>query len=406
MTRKQQMLAVLEGGSVNRIPWVPRLDLWHNANCRAGTLPTQYRHATLMEIVDDLGWGYHAVVPDFKDLRSSDDEMHRALGIFNLHQVPYRTVFEDVQCRATQEGDRTIVQYDTPLGRITTVTLYDETMRRSGITISHVLRYPFGGPEDYEPLGYLFRHAEVEPNYEGYAAAAEQVGERGFSAAWVSLAASPMHLIQRELMPLDVFFYEMHDRPDELTQLAESIRGYWQQVLQVSAACPAEVLLLGANYDAAVQYPPFFAEYIQPGLAEFAEMLHERGKYLLTHTDGENSGLLDHYLASKIDIADSICPRPMTRLSLGEVRAAFEGRITVMGGIPSVSLLKDSMTDGQFEQFLDGFFEEIGRGDHLILGISDTTPPGAEFGRLLEIARRVEVFGPVGPEARRSSLPE
>ena len=33
-------------------------------------------------------------------------------------------------------------------------------------------------------------------------------------------------------------------------------------------------------------------------------------EYLLTHTDGENQGLLQHYVASNFDIADSVCPAP------------------------------------------------------------------------------------------------
>jgi hypothetical protein len=124
-------------------------------------------------------------------------------------------------------------------------------------------------------------------------------------------------------------------------------------------------------------------------------VLHGQGKYLLTHTDGENQGLLGHYVASEFDIADSVCPSPMTRLSIGQVRAAFAGRITIMGGIPSVALVRDSMTDAQFERYLDAFFAQIGRGDHLILGVSDTTPPAADFRRLRIIADRVEAFGPV-----------
>jgi hypothetical protein len=86
----------------------------------------------------------------------------------------------------------------------------------------------------------------------------------------------------------------------------------------------------------------------------------------------------------------------MTKLTIGQVREAFAGRITIMGGIPSVSLVKDSMTDAQFEPYLDDFFAQLGRGDHLILGVSDTTPPAADFQRLAAICRRVEEFGPVG----------
>ena len=93
---KQQMLGVLRGQPGDRIPWVPRLDLWYRAHRRAGTLPPHYADATLMEMVDDLGFGYHAVIPDFKALRTPDDEAHRALGIYNLSCMPVRTVLDGI----------------------------------------------------------------------------------------------------------------------------------------------------------------------------------------------------------------------------------------------------------------------------------------------------------------------
>ncbi len=394
---KQHVLATLAGKPTDRIPWVPRLDLWFRANRRAGTLPDRYRHATLMEMLDDLGWGYHGVVPDFQDVRSPEDNVHRALGTFNLHRMPVHTRFEEIEYNVMRDGDRTSVEYHTPFGTLTTVTVYDERMQAAGITIAHVERHAFQSPQDYAPLRHLFDHARAVPNYEGYAAEADRIGERGFLVAYIHAAASPMHLLQRDVMAVETFFFELNDRPDEVHGLAEAIEKYWREMLTVAAACPAEVFLLGANYDSAIQYPRFFAEHIRPWLAEFAAVLHRQGKYLLTHTDGENRGLLEHYVAADVDIADSICPVPMTSLTIGQVREVFDGRITIMGGIPSVTLVKDSMTDVQFAAYLDEFFSQIGRGDHLILGVSDTTPPAAEFDRLLAVARRIEEFGPVRP---------
>jgi len=391
------MLAAIRGEPTERIPWAPRLDLWYKANRLAGTLPDGYRNASLTEFTDDLGIGFHAVIPDYRDLRAPDDDVDRALGIYNIHTMPCRTVLENVERNVRVEGDRTHVEYVTPVGSITTTFIYTEAMRRAGITITHVEEYAFKGPDDYAPLGYLFENIRVEPNDDGYAAFATRVGDRGLAVGYISAAASPMHLIQRELMPLDLFFYEMYDHPDELAHLAERIGTHWDRLLQTAADSPAEVLLLGTNYDATVQYPPLFDEHIRPGLRRFADMLHARGKFLLTHTDGENSGLLEHYLASGFDVADSICPAPMTKLSFREVRDHFAGRITIMGGIPSVALLSESMSERDFDAFVDGFFEDVGRGDHLILGISDTTPPAAAFNRILKIGERVEAFGPVEP---------
>jgi len=389
------MLAAIRGEQIDRIPWAPRLDLWYSANRRAGALPPQYADANLMDMVDDLGWGFHAVVPDFRDLRGPEDDVDRALGIYNLWSMPWRTELRDVERGVRREGDRTVAHYRTPVGSVQTVVLYTEEMRRAGVSLTHVEQYAFKGPQDYEPLGYIFERARVQENYSGYAEFAAGIGERGLAVGFGSLAASPMHYVQRELMPLDVFFYEMYDRPDELHRLANQVGLYWEQMVEVVTRCPADVVLLGANYDASVTYPPFFAEHIQPWLKRAAGALHARGKYLLTHTDGENAGLLDHYVDSGIDVADSICPAPMTSQTLEEVRDAFAGRICIMGGVPSVALLPSSMPERRFGQFVDQLFAHIGGGDHLILGVSDTTPPGADFGRLLEIARRVERFGPV-----------
>jgi len=395
MTHKERMQAAIKGEPTDRIPWVPRLDLWYRANKLANTLPERYRNASLTQIVDDLDMGFHAVVPNFRDLRGPEDDIDRALGIYNLRTMPYRTVLENIRRNTRVEGDRTFVEYETPVGTINTVVLYDETMRKAGITLTHVEEYAFKSVRDYAPLGYIFENAAVVPNYAGYLEFAEKIEDRGLAVAFVSLAGSPMHLIQRELMPLDLFFYEMYDHRDQLNTLARRIGTYFDRVLEVVSQCPAEVIFLGANYDATVTYPPFFEQHILPQLKTFAQNLHARGKHLLTHTDGENTGLLKHYLASDIDIADSICPAPMTKLSFKQVRDRFGHRITIMGGIPSVILLKSSMSDREFEAYLDEFFENLGSGDHLILGISDTTPPAADFQRILEISKRVNAFGPV-----------
>ena len=104
-------------------PWVPRLDLWYRANRRAGTLPRRYAGASLVEMLDDLGFACHAVIPDFKDLRTADDEVHRALGIYNLACMPVRTVFDGIEYCITQDGDQQIVEYNTPAGPLTTATV-------------------------------------------------------------------------------------------------------------------------------------------------------------------------------------------------------------------------------------------------------------------------------------------
>ena len=47
MTPKERILAALNGQPTDTLPFIPRLDIWYNANAGNGTLPAPYQHATL-----------------------------------------------------------------------------------------------------------------------------------------------------------------------------------------------------------------------------------------------------------------------------------------------------------------------------------------------------------------------
>ena len=71
MTHKERMLKAARGEWADQLPWGPRIDLWHNSNSLRGTLPHPFRQgATLDEIADFIGGGYHKVVPEFLKVRT------------------------------------------------------------------------------------------------------------------------------------------------------------------------------------------------------------------------------------------------------------------------------------------------------------------------------------------------
>ena len=93
MTHRQRILAALRHQPVDRIPWVPRLDLWYNANRYRGTLPAEWAGASLMDIATDLGVGFHAVVPDFLGAEEADETYDSILGLKHVRNQPYRWRF-------------------------------------------------------------------------------------------------------------------------------------------------------------------------------------------------------------------------------------------------------------------------------------------------------------------------
>ena len=40
MTNRERILAVLDGKSPDRVPWIARLELWYHARLAEGNLPT------------------------------------------------------------------------------------------------------------------------------------------------------------------------------------------------------------------------------------------------------------------------------------------------------------------------------------------------------------------------------
>ena len=80
LTHKQRILTAARGEMPDILPYVPRIDLWYNANSRFGTLPAKHKGRTQDEISRAEGWALHKVVPEFLKIRKPEDTLHRALG--------------------------------------------------------------------------------------------------------------------------------------------------------------------------------------------------------------------------------------------------------------------------------------------------------------------------------------
>ena len=391
---RERMLRAIRGQWADWLPWVPRIDLWYNAHSYRGILPAVFRKdASLEEVTDYIGGGYHKVVPELLKARTPEDTIDRGIGIYRLREMACRPELIGVDREVKREGDTTIVTYHTPVGSVSCKMLYTEKMRQAGISQTWISEHVIKKPEDYAVVGYIFKNIKVYPAYDSFSQCQREIGDKGLVIAWASTSASPMHHILKHFFDSTTFYLEMYDHPGKLRQLCEDMEPYFEQVFNVLAQSPAEVIHFGSNYDAMITYPPFFKEHMMPFLQRFSDLLHEQGKFLLSHCDGDNKGLIDLIRESGIDVAEAVCPFPMTKVTLTEVRRAFQGKVTVFGGIPSNTLLESTMSDDEFETFINTLFDDISPGDRFILSVSDTTPPDAKFDRLLRITEMVRERG-------------
>ena len=394
MTHREQMLATIRGEPTDKIPWAPRMDLWYIAQRARGTLPERFAGLNTVEIAEVLDVACHAVGADFT-ISGGRDVSLRGLGIDNHQDYPYRVELRDLPSELNDDGENLRFLIRTQAGEVFTHLQRTAQMARDGISLPFVKSYAIDSVDDFEAVAQIFEHLEVIPTPEAYAAFKQRVGERGIAVARGPVAAAPIHLMLHELVAMDKFFYLYMDEPDAMHRLAKRMEPFFEAALNALIACDAEVVFWGANYDQDLTWPPFFESEIAPWLKKVSVRLHAAGKYLLTHTDGENRGLLPLYPACGFDVAESVCPQPMTQCTLSEIRRGMGPKTTVWGGIPSVALLDDSMDDATFEAYMDDLFGSLGAGNRLILGVSDNVPPDANLARLEYIKERIETFGPV-----------
>jgi len=394
-SHRTRVLAALRGEPVDRLPYVPRLDLWYLANSTRGTLPPQHAGRAQNDIARAEGWAlHHRFCDDQLDPAYQPQYLHRGINVFYSRDTVFDIVLpRDVEVRVERTGPRMRVEYHTPLGRVSTTTHYDVDSQRHGITIPALVEHLIKSPADYAPAGYLFEHMDVVPSFERFRRwAAEEMREDGQPVAIGSFDASPFHTIQRDLIDPTLFFIHYKDHYAEMRGLADRIGQLLDKELAILRESPAEVVWWGANFDDMLTYPPYFAQEIQPWIRKAADLLGGAGKLVLCHTDGENTGLMDLIRDSGMHVAESITPAPMTRVTIGEYYRRWSPKLTLFGGIPSTLMLPGT-PEADFEAYLDEFFRAVAPGTRMVVGIADEVPPEAVFTRLQRAGERIEREG-------------
>ncbi len=385
---RSSMLEIIRGDIPDGLLFVPRLDIWYNRNKSRGSLPPGYENLSLIDISSKLGVGYHSVIPDFIRSVPLEDLYHRALGVYNNPDFPYRVDFSSIDFTVEKRENELKVTYYTSKGEITTRINFGPELFDSGSTIPEILEPAIKSKEDYYRLTEIFSKIKIYSTPEKYRIYHDRIGEAGIAVAFLSLACGPMQHIMRDLRKYDEFCFDIYDNPSELDMCAEPLGAIYEEMINSVSDTNAEVVLFGANYDETITYRPFFEKYIAPWLNRAADKIHSYGMSLLTHTDGENQGLLGSFKECRFDIADSICPAPMTKVPFEEYRDFFRDRATIWGGIPSLLLLKSHCSEMEFRDFIHKIIEKGKPYDRLILGIADTTPPDAEFNRIKYIVEQ------------------
>ena len=390
----------------DRIPFAPRLDLWHMANALSDTLPQQHEGTTCDEVAMAEGWALHKVMPDNVNVRSTEENIHLSIGVYGYRECVYSYRFSpNIDIRVDRGPELTRVEYHTPVGVVSTAhqTLTD-ALKKSGISWPYTEEFVIKRPEDIAVVGYIFENLELIPTYDDFARWQRAVGDNGVAFANGLDGASPMHFIQKFFLDPTAFFFFYNDHRMQLRALAEILEQFFDDALKLHLDSPAEAVMWGQNFDDTITYPSYFQKELVPWIRKLGAAFAENNQILSCHCDGEMTGLIDLIGESGMHVADAVCPYPMTKVKNEEFYYRWHDKLTIFGGIPSNILIPAVTGEDEFEAFVDNLFKAIVPGRRFILGVSDMVPPNADFKRLVRIAERVEKEGRL-PLQGRAYLP-
>lgn len=374
MTNRERLLAILEKRSPDRVPWVPRLLIWHRAQVRRGTLPERFCGMSLREVEQALGMGTPA----------------REGRVFSSTQSG------DVEIRSQREGASVITTYRTPAGTVWTRHQHSEELDQIGIgslEVEHMIK----GPEDFAAVEYLVTHTSYTPTYDAYLNYEADIGDDGYPM--VAAGDCPFHYFLQRLAGYQAGYYHLADYPDRVAHLLRTMEEIERERMwPLVAKSPARLVLHGVHFSGSITPPPYFSRYITPYYQDFSALLHGEGKSLCMHADSDSRLILEHIREAGYDMAETFTTSPQVSCTLEEARRAWGNDVIIWGAVPSV-MLEDTYSDQTFESYMRALFKTVAPGDAFILGVSDNIMPPARLDRLERIAEMVEAWGayPIDP---------
>lgn len=128
MTERERIVNTLLGEPCDKIPWATRLDIWHTAVTRSGTLPEEYADMAIMDIYRDFGiarQSYTGVTKlrlhgvDFT-VEFNGDVIHKESNPAMYFPVPKEYI-------PPEEPGSTVMHFQTPAGRASLCFRTNET---------------------------------------------------------------------------------------------------------------------------------------------------------------------------------------------------------------------------------------------------------------------------------------
>jgi len=283
------------------------------------------------------------------------------------HRVEHREV--EIVTREYFENGRKLMRRSigTPVGEVWQTIEPDPGYGTSNWIHEHFIRKP----EDYAVMDFYLRDAVYRDNYSSIREARRRVGDDGIVI--VRVGKSPLQEMLYQMLGYERFAIDYRENRDLLDSLYATMVRRYQELYELAANAPVEILLLADNITADVVGVDRFRTYLMPEYAKLKARLAGTGKLLAVHMDGRLRGLVGQIASADCDIVEALTPPPMGNVSIREARAAWGGKALWINFTSSVHLEPAAVVEAHTRQFLS----EIGSKSGFAISVTEDAPAEA-----------------------------
>ncbi len=361
------------GRSEGMIIWQPRIGCWWNDRKWDGRGVGRYEGGSLADMYRSLG---------------CSDRLYHYNGCFCCKESP------KVTRRAEQLDEyRTAHIAETPVGTVSQV------VRRTDSSYAGIVEKEWiETPDDMRVFTWMADNSEWFWNQEHFDNLQKDVGDLGAPTMFMP-RVNVQHLYI-DVMGVEGAIYALYEWGSVVQDYFKVIHQNHMQLIDVINASPVNIINFGDNIHCSTLSPALYEEYVLPAYIERCNKLHQAGKFVSSHWDGDVKALLKYAKTSGLDGIEAITPQPQGDVTLDEVKDALGDEVFLLDGIPAI-YFDETFSVEVLEECTRRLIELF--APRLVLGISDEMSSMGDIERIRIVGRMVDDYNASVAESRMNS---
>jgi uroporphyrinogen-III decarboxylase len=394
MTHRRRFFAVLEGRPTDRPALFPDISDWYAGMRTPPGQPRTFGCGDFLADDDPLNKSAGAMPKEFSSWTYLDFYRKLDWGL-PVHIYGWlETHYDGVEQVRVEQGSRRITRLRCCKGELTRV----EAMAGDGswCPVEHYVKSLC----DLEVMRHLVERTHYRAKNDLVSRILEEIGEQGVGD--IPIMRSPFGKLVHEFMGFEQTVFALHDERQSILDYLAFQEQADLKVVELAARTPARIVILSDHADENLIAPPLYRQFCVPYYQKIARILHDAGKVVSTHLDGNFRGYLPFIHEAHFDLLDGCTPAPMMNYQVEELAAVIRKTWTESPadsrptncylGVPA-TLFCQELPDEVIVSFGRRILEAF--NGRVILNVGDILPPNGNLNQVIRLGRMAAGWGAV-----------